>query len=707
MKEDAKSRIWLIALLFLGLFFAIVIPVAYAGSTPVDSFTTQQLWLERVTRIILEMVGHENPFVVILLVLGSVVSGVSGFSFLHSAKKVDLYHSIPVKREQLFLAHFLNGALIAGVLYALNLLIGILIAAGFGVGFGVTVKVAFSAYCFHMAFYLLLYATVVVAMMLTGNVIIALLGTTVFFSYGPAVTALLMGYMNVWLSTYSGMSSYGGDLFFENLMKHTSPFGYYMFGLSEYTRTDLFPMILIVILIALVLAALAGWLYHLRPSESAGKAIAFRHAQAPIKILIVVPVTLTFGLFFWSLRTTLGWAIFGLLWGAVFTHCLMEIIYHFDFKKLFAHKVHLIVCLVISLTIFGGFKYDWMGYDSYLPKAESVESAAITMGNRDTWVTYGEVVYDPGEWMDYYWDYSDSTEYALDSMKLTDVADVLTIAQKGIAEVRKSWEDSNYDRPMDTVIIQYTLKNGRKPVRRYRVYTDSVEGEIGRIMNSQEYQKGTYPVLNQKPEETARINFQQFDRVTRVENVDQAVLLTAYQEDFMHLSQETRKRENPIATIQFMTHEMEAAMLYDEVEMKESKQSYSISNIGERAYYPIYPSFVKTLDCLKQAGITVEPGLRRELINQIRVVGVDGKEDDYVYTQRSDGLEGRIYASTEQIEALIPSLIPYDYWHMNGMMEGVTISGLEAVVSLYSEKTGGVQEISCYMDRTKLPDFVK
>lgn len=708
MKEDAKRRIWLIALLFLGLFFSIVIPVVYAGSAP-DLYMQEGEWLRQVTSTVEEMLGHGNPFVVILLSFVAVISGVSGFSYLHSAKKVDLYHSIPVKREQLFLAHFLSGVLMVAVIYALNLLIGTVAAAVYGVEFGITAKLAFTGFCFHMAYYLLMYATVVLAMILTGNTIIALLGAGLFFSYGPIVSTLMMGYTQVYFHTYSGLSQYGGDAFFESAIMHSSPFFNYMNNMSNYSKINLVTTILLVVVVALVLALLAGWLYHIRPSESAGKAMAFTWVKLPLKILVVIPAALGFSMFFWAMRSTLGWSLFGLLWGVLFAHCLMEIIYHFDFRQLFTNKRHLLLCLTLSLAIFGIFKYDWFGYDSYLPKAENVKTAAVSLADRDHWVTYGDVRYETDHIgrRSYYWEYKDSAEYASEHMKLTDVEMVLSIAQNGIESNRPGDDAFDRDRDYHTVTIQYTLENGRKPVRRYQVYSDSVEEKLDQMKASPEYKMGTFPILNQTSEETARVNFQQFNQVKKVETGDKAELLLAYQEDLKQLTLETRRMENPIATIQFMTTDMDEAVRYEQEQGENDRNRYSISNIENRAYYPIYPSFTRTIACLNRAGVQVKGGLTAGIINQIRIVGVEDKEDNYTYPQSVDGSEGTIYTDVAQIEALVPALIPYDYWDMNRMMDEAILSGREAIVSVYSGTNGEVQEMTCYLNKTKVPDFVK
>ena len=42
--------------------------------------------------------------------------------------------------------------------------------------------------------------------------------------------------------------------------------------------------------------------------------MAFSVTKAPIKILIVVPVTILMGVFFWSIYSSLAWAAFVSFW---------------------------------------------------------------------------------------------------------------------------------------------------------------------------------------------------------------------------------------------------------------------------------------------------------------------------------------------------------------------------------------------------------
>ena len=122
-------------------------------------------------------------------------------------------------------------------------------------------------------------------------------------------------------------------------------------------------------LVTVFLAGISYLLYRVRPSEAAGKAMAFKTARAPIKVLLVIPISVAFGMFFYMLRSHLTWLVFGTLCGCVLSHCLIEIIYHFDFRRLFAHKLHLAGCGGVSLVLLLAGYYDWYGYDSWVPDA--------------------------------------------------------------------------------------------------------------------------------------------------------------------------------------------------------------------------------------------------------------------------------------------------------------------------------------------------
>lgn len=78
--------------------------------------------------------------------------------------------------------------------------------------------------------------------------------------------------------------------------------------------------------------------------------MAFWMTKVPIKILLVVPVTILMCLLFWNMYyESLGWAAFGFVFALFISHGIIEILYNFDFRKLFANPVHLGISAVLAL----------------------------------------------------------------------------------------------------------------------------------------------------------------------------------------------------------------------------------------------------------------------------------------------------------------------------------------------------------------------
>jgi ABC-2 type transport system permease protein len=77
-------------------------------------------------------------------------------------------------------------------------------------------------YVQHMCFFTLVYMTVVLAVILTGNLIVGLLGTGVFFSWGPGVAAVISTYFSEYFMTF-----YDNGNFLLRWCERTSPVFWY------------------------------------------------------------------------------------------------------------------------------------------------------------------------------------------------------------------------------------------------------------------------------------------------------------------------------------------------------------------------------------------------------------------------------------------------------------------------------------------------
>ncbi len=677
MREDIKRRVWTVALTVLGLIFTLLVPVAISSSSYMDQVAERLVDRKQLIKNLVSLVGVNGVVIAVLIGL-AVVWAVSGFRYLHNSRQVDFYHSIPVKRHQLFLASFLNGILVPMAVYLVIQLLSVALILRTGIGSHELGNVWWRIFLINMVYYSMLYTTMVIAMMMTGNMIIALLGFGVFCGYGPAVVSLFELYKSTWFMTY--FETEANLMAWKRAVNYTSPFANYMFSLADFAYDSLgFWRVAGAAAATAALAIIAYGLYRIRPSEAAGRAMAFRRTQSPIKHLIALPVGVVFGMFFHALRSTLSWAVFGVLCGTVLTCCIMEIIYHFDFRKLFANRLHLGACFGISLLLVLAGMYDWYGYDSWLPDGGSVKSAAVIFDYDDNWVTYGDVdmrTMPDGE-MQVGWNYGGQADYGFDHMFLTDVYSIMELGKKGVEWGRDLRSDGSleYWSYTDRYTVMYRLANGKSVYRQYRIPREEMKPLKTVIYDSREYKQGIYPVLEQTSSDTAKVCFQQYNKKTELNLTGEEIshLLAVYQKELEELSMAAREKEIPIATIQFRTRKHQEAVAW---EMEQ--EGYSYKNLEDRCYYPIYPSFVRTLEDLDKAGVRLVK-LDKDTVSDIRIQYYWEAEDysdeaaedysgDWEKTWSDDGYEGRtaVYDSEEDIETLLSALVYYDYRDMNG-----------------------------------------
>ncbi len=678
MREDLKRRVWTIAWSILSMVFSLVVPVALDCSElradKAAGWYASEEWLSKAAEVAGKL--RCDWFVCAILVVTAVLWAVSGFQYLHNRQKVDFYHSIPVKRGQLFLAVYLNGIVVPLVCYLAAQAAAMCFLLSAGISMEQIGGAPWAGLLFNGAYYCLLYTTVVMAMMMTGNVVVALLGAGVFFAYGPAVVMLYTGYCESYFHSfvyrYVLVSDWNERI--ESMLRYSSPLCHYIMSAAEFSDGE-WPLwgLAGVILATVVLAAAVYALYRRRPSEAAGRAMAFGWLKAPVRILITIPVGVAAGLFFGILGQSLGWMVFGTICGAVLCHCLMEIIYHFDFRKLFADRYQMVVCTVIALVLGVAGHYDLFGYDSWYPSADEIADATIYEYGVDQWVTYGKVKF----WEDsdggyYGWEYGGGDTYRFEHMKLTDAYTVSELIRRGAAWEKEYRFDHHTAPENQNYIIRVKLKNGRQVYRMYRIEMDDESREmLASLVNSREYKEGMYPVLDQPAEDTAEVTFAQYGtegrNIVELDEAGRARLLEAFKQDMLELTQSTQEKELPIGSIRFADRELKEA-----VDHNDRVRAYN--GLSGRCYYPVYPSFSRTIGLLEEAGVEiVELGTDNIVAISVDYEAPSGAADDL--PAPPDGSQvpaaeemgpavygGEVtYEDEEDIRALAPALIPEDY----------------------------------------------
>lgn len=621
MKEDIKRRIWGLALMLLAFFFALPVKLAlvmenaqrmefraYNGYQPVEGLLPKNFTKEQYdalitffkTEVVLDEISYGNGFMVFLLLTAAVIAGVTGFSYLHNKKKVDFYHSIPIRRELLFAVQYADGILIPAAAYLSGCILFAAVARAYGVPVSEYLAAMAVSLGMNLLYYSLAYGIVTVAMMMTGNMVIGVLGIAVLFGFFPLAAGLSGAFADVFFVTSLDSFPYLWAV------RNLSPAGAYIWSAVQAGEAEGIQIgeVLKASFSLLAVTAVSLELYRLRPSEAAGKAMAFSKSKAPVRILLVLLGGMAGGLFFWTLQSQVKWGLFGTAAGVILVHCVIEIIYHFDFKKLFSHKIQMVLCLAAGMMFFCSFRYDWYGYDSYVPEKEEIVSvsADISMDHRFHDVI-PMIVWDKGVQK---LKYKSTGDFIIENMKITDLDPVLELAQGCCEEAMNDreamlsrWETSLHinaasvyevsekdaaaisviggadgptsvftafkqegekpDRYSSVVRIYYTLKNGRRISRQYNVDLESVLDAYETLYNDETYKRGLYSVLSEEPEEIGYLSYCEGSGPSVFKTTDKETIkkfLEAYQADLLEQTLKDRMKEDPVGTLQFADREV-------------------------------------------------------------------------------------------------------------------------------------------------------
>lgn len=323
-----------------------------------------------------------------------VLVGVILFSYLFSKKKVDLFHSIPVDRKHLFIANYVSGIII----YIIPLIICFIISLGIAIPnhymTGLVIKNMLIAIASDIVHFLFMYSVTITSVMLSGNIIVALAGAGVFSLFYPIIESLMEYFYSYFFVTYLECNFIKESLLtkfyflspvisFSTIIGRTKYYydDYYYNGNAFFTYAAL----LMPIVTTAVYVVIAYMLYMNRPSEAAGRALAFKKSQTFIRIPIVILGGFIGAWFMCSTINTYktSWLFIGMVLGVTLSHCILEIIFNESFKSLFAHKLQFAICILLTAGIFSVFYFDLMGYDKAIPARDDIKSAAVCFEDVD------------------------------------------------------------------------------------------------------------------------------------------------------------------------------------------------------------------------------------------------------------------------------------------------------------------------------------
>lgn len=576
-----------------------------------------------------------------VMIIAAVVFAFVSFSYTYSRAKVDMYHSLPIDRKKLY-GIFAGTAIIPYIVIEIStMLCSIFVLSLKGLLNGLIIRTILSTFVYDIIFFILLFSISVIAIALTGNIWVGIIGTWFFVFGASSVFEVIDYYKSCCFQTYYGMGEN------TSLLKLIiSPWHGIM--RVKLRVADNMAVVFVLCAEAIILLTLAGFLYCKKPSECTYKAMCYKILEPIIRIPSVMCIALCGGIYIVYAQNSLTagwyWVIFVII--GIISHGLINAIFHNDFKKMFSDWIQLIITLVAAAIIGSIFLFDLCGYDRYLPSEKDIEYAGISFDNiHDDINNYEKEEVSDG----IRFNYKDADKYRVDALKTKDFESILELAKLGIYNIDK--ENSVFKRnsgrrtilyTVDAVepaaeqnrfIIKYHLKNGRDIYRIYSVPMEDSYAATEKIYNTKEYKDSViqleeYFKYNEIKGISADDVFE--SEIFNLEGNDALIFMEALKQDYYAMTLKQLADSVPIAKLM-------------------SWQADGMQDGGLEGYY-IYPEFTNTVAFLKAKGIEIDTNIPR--LESKKVQSIDIRR----YITGPNGIQSSVTYRAGQDDDLIEKL---------------------------------------------------
>lgn len=649
LREDMKRRIWTLALAMLA--FVVVLPIYAMLRIDRMKSAIEYDGIEEIYKYFASIGNNKGiGLLFIVTIVGAFICGLSGFSYLYSKSKVDLYHSIPVKREKLFVVTYINGVITYVVPYLINIILYLIIGAANGLLTKSAVSGAILAFGVNLVGYLLIYSITIIAVMMTGNIIVGILGTAIFMIYGPVLLTIKTAIYEIFFKTYYQ------PIDAQDQLAYISPIFSYYEMIGSTVKSGFMGWFIGVIVVTVIAVVIGVILYRVRPSEAAGKSMSFKSTQSIIKILIVIPTAIVGGLLLMSMSetTSFAWMVFGIIFIGFLAHGIIESIYNIDFKCMIANKIQLVICIAIALMIAGAAKTDLFQYDSFIPDKDKVESMSVSFDNFDSGIEgyYDFTVVDSTERNEY--NYINPTTYNLSHMELTNYDSAYQLAQyaleNNIVDTEKIYE--NNSEVYVSFTVKYKLKNKDEKYRFYTVKLNEIMNYINSIYADENYKEGVYQILT--------VDRGIINSISYYNSAEDIV-------DVLKFTEEQKKEFLDVYTQELKTLTGTEVVTSLPVSQLICQIGNGVNSVS-MSYY-IYPQYTKTIEYMKRLGANLDSNINPDNIESINITDYNKKVDatseqsainEAVVSKMNYDHQYKQYTFTDrdEIEAISKAVIP-------------------------------------------------
>ncbi|MBQ4100218.1 MAG: hypothetical protein IJC83_01585 [Oscillospiraceae bacterium] len=404
----------------------------------------------------------------IALLVMVVVTTAIVFSYMQSRKSVDVMHSLPLNRYELFISYATAGFTIILLPILTAFISEVFVIKGFGI-YNFSAGIFLSEMLKWIVVALAFYALMVLITVNVGTIfdsIVFTLGVNVAI---PAIYGFMTIAFQNTLVGYNTASSATGEIIFS-----LSP-GAMGIKLLLAEGEGLVTAIISWLILAGMILVLSAFLYSKRKSEVGGLSNSQGVLTIIVKVLGALTVAFAFNALFESILNSRAGGILGFFIGLLVSYFIIQLIIARGFKN-FKKAVFECLALAIAGTIFfviletGG-----LGFETRVPKPEKVDKV---------YISYNGGFSNEGSY--FYGGYkSDEMGYTSPEVIEKVISAHSEIVKRPDLGARASARNGSYNQAevdVNSLYIVYELKNG-STLDRYYVGTDVVAGEILASLN--------------------------------------------------------------------------------------------------------------------------------------------------------------------------------------------------------------------------------
>ena len=686
-----RRKLWLPALLFFVDLFAMPIYLAMRLQDYLDPARGYRDPLLRAADFVEEFFSMANLAVILPLLCAAFFAAVLCFSYLHDRRQVDFYHSQPVRRERLFAEHFLAAAAAVLLPYLANLLLSLIVTIAMGCGAYLSCGLVLSGLGAHFLFTLVILAMGALAAVLSGNGLVHALVSLVLLGFGPALVGIYQ-----WLRGALQPAWYSYLTDWETLLARSSPAARYLsLSGTTYGRPGAYSLgigeALLTVLLLAVLLACALLLYRRRPSEAAGRALAFPVSRPVLKYPLMLLAMALFAMTLHEIgdNQNFVWYYVGAVLGGFLAAQIMEIIYRFDFHAISRKLLPMLLAIAVFCGVSLLLEKDVFGYNTYVPQQGVVAADVQFMSSR---------LFDHEDYL--------GVSSALLDVSAGDnlrrghcedpaaVAAAISLANKlAIPKTPGETADVIYDERGRTLTvsaaIRFYLENGRTVTRNYQGYVDlrAAREEIAALYSDPVFLDSQYVLFRHDPAqvrlsevysyEDATISYYYDEGVASPDdlarnermNMDTGELLRVYRAELLAIPAELRFSEAPIGQLSFYLFERDPGALSLEWTRSDSYYYGNSARLGYRVFeYPLYSTMTETLALLETLGYDAafwqfqpDQAVRAEIYHYAmdsKEVAVDALASDAYHYPQTREQSRSIVTDPAEIAALAAATVP-------------------------------------------------